>query len=68
MVEAQQVENRGLQVVDVNRVAGINRKAPQLFRGANRLAGLYATTGHPHRESGEVMIATDLLLVGDLCN
>ena len=58
VVDPQLMQDRGLDVVDVNRVFGAVKAK---FIGlANRLPHTHTTASHPHRERLRVMVATEL--------
>ena len=54
VVDAEQVEQRGLEVVDVHRVA--HDVVPELVGLAVRDAALHAAAGHPDRERSRMVI------------
>src|SRR5262245_18731019 len=55
VVETQEVENRGMQVVDVDLV--LNGLEAELVGGAMDMAPLDSATGQPRREAVMVMVA-----------
>ena len=55
VIEAQQVQDRGLQIVDVDFV--FHDAEAQFVGLAVMQAGLHAAAGHPHRETIGVVIA-----------
>ena len=55
VIQAQEVQDRGLQIVDVDRV--FDDVKTQIVGGAIERARLDAAAGHPHRECLRVMIA-----------
>ena len=60
VVEAEQVQHRGVKIVDVNRLVD-NRPAD--FVGLTiRHPASHAAPGHPDRERIRMMIAADVLL------
>ena len=59
MVQAQQVQHGGLQVVDVDAVGLFGRIEAQLVGLADRLAGLDAAAGQPHGVGFDVVVAAD---------
>src|SRR5690606_5103116 len=67
MIEPQQVQNGGLQIVDMNPLAFILRIKPQFIGGADRLPGFNATAGEPNGVGLNMMITSDFrpILIGD---
>ena len=59
MVEAQQVHDRGLQVVDVNFIGGNGE--PELVGFAVAVAAAGAAAGHPHCEAVGIVVAAQHL-------
>ena len=57
MVQAQQVQYRGVQVIDVHAV--FNGIITQFVGLADRLAGVDSAASHPHRKGFDMMITTD---------
>src|SRR5687768_13336421 len=57
VVEAEEVEDGGLEVVDV--VLVLDHAEAQLVGLADDLAGLYAAAGEPHGVGVDVMVAAD---------
>src|SRR6266566_2484583 len=55
MIDAQAVENRGLQVVNVDWIG--DDVVAVIVRLAEHRAGLYAAAGHPHAEAARMVIA-----------
>ena len=55
VVEAEQVQDRGVQVVDVDLVGGCVEA--ELVGLAERGAGLHSAAGQPHAETIRVMVA-----------
>ena len=55
VVDAQAVQNRGLQIVDVHRIR--DDVVAEVVGLAVRDAGLDAAAGHPHGEAARMMIA-----------
>ena len=60
VVDAEQVEQRSLEIVDVYSVFG-NVVAEVIGFTVDR-SGFDATSGHPHAEAAGVMIATVVVL------
>ena len=58
VVEAQEVQNRSLNVVDVDAI--LDGGEAELVGQADRLAPFDARAGHPHGEGIDVVIAADL--------
>ena len=56
MVDAQAVQNRRLQVVNMDRIA--DDVVSKIIGLAEDRAWLHASAGHPHREATGMMIAT----------
>jgi hypothetical protein len=56
VVETQQVQDRGVQVVDVDRI--LHSAEAELVGGAVDLSALDAAAGHPDREAVGVVIAS----------
>ena len=55
VVEAQEMENRGVQVVDVDAV--FDRFEAELVGRAVDISAADAAASHPHRESVVIMVA-----------
>ena len=55
MVKAQQVEERSVEIVDVNWF--VDRGPAKIIGFADHLSAPYATTRHPGAEGAGVMIA-----------
>src|SRR5438067_9501613 len=65
MIEAEQMQNRGLQIVNVNRL--LDDVKPQLVSLTIGDAGFHSAAGQPHRESLGMMIAAELAAEGRVC-
>src|ERR1051326_7561255 len=61
VVDAEQEQNRGMNVVDVNRL--LDGLEAEVVRGAVDRPALYRASGQPHREPKRVVIAAALGLV-----
>src|SRR5580765_3361372 len=59
MVQAQEMKNGGLNVVDMNLV--LDGVEPQLVRASQRLPRFDASAGKPHGEGIDVMVAAESL-------
>ena len=55
VVEPQQVQYRGVQIVHV--AVAVDRTKAKLIRGADDVPGLDTAPGHPHGEGVDVMVA-----------
>ena len=55
MIEAELMENRGVEVVHMDRVA--RHVEAEVVGRAVDVAGLHAAAGEPHREASVVMVA-----------
>ncbi len=55
VVDAHEVENGGVQVVDVQLV--LDGAEAEVVGGADGGAGFDATARHPHREAGRIVVA-----------
>ena len=63
VVEAQAVQHRGVQVVDVDRL--LDGAEAELVGRAVNVAAVDAAAGHPHREAVVIVVAAvHLALVG----
>lgn len=60
MVESEQMENGGMQIIDVN--LPIDAEIPEVIGGAMRHSALDPTPGHPHRESMMIVFAAISIL------
>ncbi len=61
MVEAEQVQNGGVQVVDVDRV--FDRRPTDVVGAADHLPTFDAAAGHPKAEGVRVMVAAGVVLL-----
>ena len=59
VVEAEEVEDRGLEVVDVDAV--LDGRKPNSSVAPRIRPGFDAAAGHPHREGVDVVVAADVL-------
>src|SRR6266540_1606882 len=61
VVQAEQVQDRGMKVVHVYRI--LRRVHAELVRGAVRHPSFDAATGQQHREAGVMMVAPDFIRI-----
>ena len=61
VVETEEVENRGVEVMDVRPV--LDSAEANLVGGANDSAGFCAATGHPDGKAPGIMVAAEALFV-----
>ena len=64
VVEAEQVQNRRVQVVQCHAI--LDRVVPELVGFAVPKSALYAAAGHPDRESVGVVISSDVFTIARL--
>ena len=60
MIDAEAMENRGVEVVDVNAV--VHEVVGEVVGLTENEPALHTTAGHPQRETARVMIAPEALL------
>src|SRR5262245_27883032 len=54
MIETQQLEDRGVEVVNMNRI--FNRPKPEIIRGSVNIAASDAAASHPHRKPVVIVV------------
>src|SRR5687768_9857735 len=61
VVQSQKVQYGRLKIVDMDLI--FHGSEAQFIGGADRSAGFYASTGHPHREGVDVVVSAHSLLL-----